>query len=61
MTTRFAMIGCGGFSRRYHVPTLLADTDVRLVGIFDPFPAPAVGDLARSLAQKHGLKWGGET
>jgi predicted dehydrogenase len=48
MTTRFAMIGCGGFSRRYHVPTLLADTDVRLVGIFDPFPAPAVGDLARA-------------
>ena len=26
MTIRFAMIGCGGFSRRYHVPTLLADS-----------------------------------
>jgi predicted dehydrogenase len=48
MTTRFAMIGCGGFSRRYHVPTLLADSNVKLVGIFDPFPAPAVADLART-------------
>lgn len=43
---RFAMIGCGGFARRYHVPTLLADADVRLAGIFDPHPAPAVRELA---------------
>jgi len=43
---RFTMIGCGGFARRYHVPTLLADKDVRLVGIFDPHPAAAVRDLA---------------
>jgi len=46
MTTRFVMIGCGGFSRRYHVSTLLADPDIRLVGIFDPIPAPAVRELA---------------
>ncbi|MGE0314347.1 MAG: Gfo/Idh/MocA family protein [Lautropia sp.] len=43
---RFVMVGCGGFSRRYHVPTLLADPRVRLVGIFDPYPAPDVRALA---------------
>jgi len=46
MTIRFAMIGCGGFSRRYHVPTLLADSGVKLVGIFDPMAAQPVRDLA---------------
>ncbi len=52
MTTRFAMIGCGGFSRRYHVPTLLADVGVKLVGIFDPIPAPAVMELAGKTGAK---------
>lgn len=52
MTTRFAMIGCGGFSRRYHVPTLLADAGVKLVGIFDPVPAQAVTDLAGKTGAK---------
>lgn len=47
---RFVMIGCGGFSRRYHVPTLLADARIRLAGIFDPYPAPEV----RALAQESG-------
>jgi predicted dehydrogenase len=46
MTTRFAMIGCGGFARRYHVPTLLADPGIRLIGIFDPLPTPPVRELA---------------
>ena len=32
------MIGCGKFSRRYHVPTLEADPGVTLAGIFDPSP-----------------------
>lgn len=49
---RFVMIGCGGFSRRYHVPTLLADSGVALAGIFDPFPAPPVVDLARKTGAK---------
>lgn len=40
------MIGCGGFSRRYHVPTLLADAGLRFAGIFDPYPADPVRDLA---------------
>ncbi len=52
MTMRFAMIGCGGFARRYHVPTLLADAGVRLTGIFDPHPAPAVRDLAAATGAK---------
>lgn len=49
---RFAMIGCGGFSRRYHVPTLLADTGVKLVGIFDPL----AGDAVKALAAQTGAK-----
>ena len=44
---QFVMIGCGGFSRRYHVPTLLADARVQLTGIFDPYPAPEVRALAK--------------
>ena len=43
---RFAMIGCGGFARRYHVPTLLADPQLKLAAIFDPFPAPPVAEIA---------------
>jgi predicted dehydrogenase len=39
------MIGCGGFARRYHVPALLADGDVRIAAIFDPLPADPVRDL----------------
>lgn len=42
------MMGCGAFSRRYHVPTLLGDPRVRLVGIFDPYPSEAVRELAQS-------------
>jgi predicted dehydrogenase len=41
------MLGCGGFSRRYHVPTLTADPRVRLVGIYDPYANDEVRDLAR--------------
>ena len=40
------MIGCGGFSRRYHVPAFLEDADVTIAGIFDPYPQPAVVALA---------------
>jgi predicted dehydrogenase len=49
---RFVMIGCGGFSRRYHVPTLLEDRDLKIAGIFDPFPAPAVETLAARTGAK---------
>lgn len=41
------MMGCGAFSRRYHVPTLLGDSRVALVGIFDPYPSDAVRELAQ--------------
>jgi len=41
------MIGCGGFSRRYHVPTLMTDARARVVGIYDPYPNDDVRDLAR--------------
>lgn len=44
---RLVMVGCGGFSRRYHLQTLLADQHTQVVGIFDPQPAPQVHDLAR--------------
>ncbi len=40
------MIGCGGFSRRYHVPALLDDRDVTIAGIYDPYPQPEVTALA---------------
>jgi predicted dehydrogenase len=41
------MIGCGNFSRRYHVPTLEADTGVQFAAIFDPHPSEGVCGLAR--------------
>ncbi len=44
--TSVVMMGCGNFSRRYHVPTLLADPGVRLAAIFDPSPVAAVHALA---------------
>jgi len=40
------MIGCGNFSRRYHVPALLADPAIALAAIFDPMPGEAVQALA---------------
>lgn len=43
---RLAMIGCGAFSRRYHVPAIEADKGVTLTAIFDPKPVDAVRDLA---------------
>ncbi|MEN9763947.1 MAG: hypothetical protein RI906_3773 [Pseudomonadota bacterium] len=49
---RLLMIGCGGFSRRYHVPTLLADPLLSIAGIFDPFPAPEVRALAEGCGAK---------
>jgi len=49
---RFALIGCGGFSRRYHLPTLLADKDLKIVGIFDPFPTKPVEEIAQATGAK---------
>jgi predicted dehydrogenase len=43
---RLAMVGCGAFSRRYHLPAIEADEGVTLTAIFDPTPADAVRDLA---------------
>ncbi len=49
---RFALIGCGGFSRRYHLPTLLADKDLKIAGIFDPFPTKPVEEIAQATGVK---------
>jgi predicted dehydrogenase len=49
---RFVMIGCGGFSRRYHVPILKADKQLQWVGIFDPHPTDAVKELAQQTGAK---------
>jgi predicted dehydrogenase len=43
---RLAMVGCGAFSRRYHLPAIEADKGVALAAIFDPTPVEAVRDLA---------------
>ena len=43
---RLAMVGCGAFSRRYHLPAIEADEGVALATIFDPTPVEAVRDLA---------------
>ncbi len=44
---RLVMLGCGGFSRRYHLQTLLADPGTQIVGIYDPHPVPEVHDIVR--------------
>jgi predicted dehydrogenase len=49
---KIVMIGCGKFSRYYHVPTLEADADVRFEGIFDPNSAEATQELAK----RHNVK-----
>ena len=52
------MIGCGNFSRRYHVPTLEADPGVAFAGIFDPSPgderASPVGAGGRATRRRTG-------
>jgi predicted dehydrogenase len=45
-TISAVMLGCGKFSRYYHVPALMADAGVRLAAIFDPVPDAAVRELA---------------
>src|SRR4029450_11631230 len=45
------MIGCGNFSRRYHVPTLEADPGVAFAGIFNPSP----GEGGLSLSMRAGV------
>jgi predicted dehydrogenase len=40
------MIGCGNFSRRYHVPTLETEPGVKFEAIFDPRPSDEVRMLA---------------
>ena len=49
---RLVMVGCGGFSRRYHLQTLLTDPQTKIVGIFDPHPAPHVHDIADQTGAK---------
>lgn len=44
---RVAIVGCGGFARLYHVPTLLAEPRVSLAAICDPTPSEEVRDVAR--------------
>lgn len=49
-TISAVMLGCGKFSRYYHVPALLADGGVKLAAIFDPVPDAAVRELAERLS-----------
>ena len=44
---RMVLLGCGGFFRRYHMSTLLADPQTQVVGIFDPQPTAPVHELIR--------------
>jgi predicted dehydrogenase len=44
---RAAIVGCGGFARLYHVPTLLAEPRVSLAAICDPAPSEEVHEVAR--------------
>jgi predicted dehydrogenase len=43
-------VGCGAFAHRYHVPALVADTDVSIAAVFDPTPS----DATHALAQRYG-------
>ena len=44
------MVGCGNFSRRYHVPTLEADAGIGFAAIFDPSPGDGVRASSRDRA-----------
>ena len=44
---RMVLLGSGGFFRRYHMQTLLADPQTQVVGIFDPHPTAPVYELVR--------------
>jgi predicted dehydrogenase len=44
---RFAMIGCGAFARRYHLPAIDADADASIAAIFDPHANAEVREIAR--------------
>ena len=39
-------VGCGAFARRYHLPAIVADPNVRLAAICDPTPAPETLEFA---------------
>jgi predicted dehydrogenase len=43
------MVGCGAFAHRYHVPAILDDASLNIIGVFDPTPSEAT----RSLAQRY--------
>ena len=44
------MIGCGAFARRYHVPAIAEDAQLRIAGIFDPYAA----EETHALAERYG-------
>ena len=54
--TSVVMIGCGKFSRYYHVPQLESDPTTSFAGIFDPSPTEEV----RQLAQRTGAQLASE-
>ena len=45
-TLKIAMLGCGNFARRYHVPALDLEQHARVSMICDPGSAPALRELA---------------
>jgi predicted dehydrogenase len=48
---KVGFIGCGGFARFYHVPTLIASDRARVAAVLDPAPA----DELSGLAKQHGI------
>ncbi|HEX2885196.1 Gfo/Idh/MocA family oxidoreductase [Vineibacter terrae] len=50
---RIALLGCGAFARRYHVPALALADGVRTAVIADPSGAAAVTNVATQLGAVH--------
>jgi predicted dehydrogenase len=45
--TTIAMVGCGAFAHRYHVPAIVADPSLAIGAIVDPHPSDATRELAQ--------------
>jgi predicted dehydrogenase len=52
MTLKMGFLGCGGFARRYHAPTLLEGKGARIAIICDPKPVEALREIAERAQAK---------